>query len=236
MGKKLDLKISESDKRLLIIFLGICLLAASYFFVFSKEMSKAQTIEAENEQKEQKVIQLQSKIAREKLIREETEELKEKQEKIKNKYPVDVTEEKVMSIFRDIEKKMDFKVSQISMVKGNSTGGGAYNSATDESSDTESTDSGTDTSTTATAEGKYMAVTVSYKSSYKGLKKFNEYVNKNADRMTIPAIATTFDSETGKLSGTLTLNIYYFPVYGKSYEEPDTTGVGDGVKNIFGSK
>ncbi|MBU5478531.1 hypothetical protein KQI69_04860 [Eubacterium sp. MSJ-13] len=243
MNKKLDLKMSESDKKLLIIFLGICLLAASYFFVFSKGMSKAQSIETENEQKEQKVMQLESKIAREKQIRKETAELKEKQEEIKNKYPVDVTEEKAMSIFRDIEKKIDFKVSQLSFAKGNSSGSAADTSTTADSSDSESTDSdlGTtdssaDTSASAVVQGQYMAVTVSYTASYSGLKKFNQYVNKNADRMTVPAITSTFDSETGKLLGTLTLNVYYLPNNGKTYEEPDTTGVADGVKNIFGSK
>ena len=45
MKKKFEMSISESDKKLLIIFLAICLLAASYFFVFSKGMSKAQTEE-----------------------------------------------------------------------------------------------------------------------------------------------------------------------------------------------
>lgn len=243
MSKKFDLKMSESDKKLLIIFLGICLLAASYFFVFSKGMSKAQTIETENEQKEQKVVQLESKIAREKEIRKETAELKEKQQEIKDKYPADVTEEKAMSIFRDIEKKMDFKVSQLSFVKGNSTESVSADTSTESSdSDTENTDSADNTSDASAAsagaalQGKYMAVTASYKASYNGLKKFNQYVNKNADRMTIPSITTTFDSETGKLTGTVTLNIYYLPVDGKSYEEPDTTGVADGVKNIFGSK
>lgn len=232
MGKKLDLKISESDKKLLVIFLAICLLAASYFFVFSKGITKAQEIEEKNVQKEQKVMQLESKIAREKEIVKETEELKEKESEIKNKYPVDVTEEKVMSVIRDIEKNMDIRVSQISFIKGNSTGG------QEQTENTESSEGSTTQETEAvnTISGKYMTVTTTYKASYVGLKKLNQYVNKNSDRITIPAISTTFDKETGKLSGTLALNFYYLPVYGKSYEEPDVAGMSDGVKNIFGSK
>ena len=232
VNKKLDLKISESDKKLLVIFLAVCLLAASYFFVFNKGMTKAQDIEAKNEQKEQKVLQLESKIAREKEIVKETKELKEKEKQIKNKYPVDVTEEKAMSIIRDIEKKMDFRANQISFVKGNSAGGQEQVEAANSSED----NSTEETNTSNTAEGKYMAVTMSYKASYSGLKRLNQYVNKNSDRMTIPAISTTFDSETGKLTGTLSLNFYYLPTYGKTYEQPDVAGVSDGVKNIFGSK
>ena len=122
MKKKFEMSISESDKKLLIIFLAICLLAASYFFVFSKGMSKAQDIEDKNIQKGQKVMELQSKIAREAAIRKETEELKEKEEELKEKYPKDMTEEKAMSIIRDIESKMDFKTTQIAFVKGNKAG------------------------------------------------------------------------------------------------------------------
>lgn len=235
MAKKIDLKISESDKKLLVVFLAICILAASYFFVFDKGMTKAQEIETENEQKEQKVLQLQSKIARENEIRKETEELKEKQEQIKNKYPIDVTEEKVMSIIRDIEKKMDFKVSQITFIKGNSLTEQQQTQATEsaEASESSSTDAA---SKESMMTGKYMSATVSYKASYRGLKMINQYVNKNSDRITIPAVSAAFDSETGKLSGTLTMNFYYLPVDGKEYEEPEVSGVTDGVKNIFGSK
>ena len=35
------LKISDSDKRLLLIFFAIVIVACSYFFIFNKGMSKA---------------------------------------------------------------------------------------------------------------------------------------------------------------------------------------------------
>lgn len=233
MKKKFEMSISESDKKLLVIFLAICILAASYFFVFSKGMSKANEVEESNVQKEQKVLELQSKIAREAAIKKETAELKEKEQEIKNKYPTDMTEEKAMSIIRDIESKTDFKTTQITFIKGNSEAGGT---TTQDSSDTTAdTASESDTKTDSTT-GRYMEVSLVYKASYKGLKKLNEYVNKYSDRMTIPSINATFDSETGKLSGTVTIDMYYLPVDGKEYEAPDVSGITDGTKNIFGSK
>lgn len=237
MKKKFEMSISESDKKLLVIFLAICLLAASYFFVFSKGMSKAQDIEDKNTQKEQKVMELQSKIAREVTIRKETEELKEKEEELKEKYPKDMTEEKAMSIIRDIESKMDFKTTQIAFVKGNNAGQNAYAAQSSESGNSESdtTSSGNGAASAGTA-GKYMEVTIVYKASYKGLKKFNEYVNKYSDRMTIPSINATLDDATGKLAGTATVDMYYLPVDGKDYKAPTVNGVTDGTKNVFGSK
>ena len=169
MKKKFEMSISESDKKLLIIFLAICLLAASYFFVFSKGMSKAQDIEDKNIQKGQKVMELQSKIAREAAIRKETEELKEKEEELKEKYPKDMTEEKAMSIIRDIESKMDFKTTQIAFVKGNKAGQNAYAAQSSESGNSESdTTSSENGAASAGTAGKYMEVTIVYKASYKG--------------------------------------------------------------------
>ena len=42
------LKISDSDKRLLLIFFAIVIVACSYFFIFNKGMSKAANIEEQN--------------------------------------------------------------------------------------------------------------------------------------------------------------------------------------------
>ena len=42
------IKLSDSDKRLLIIFVSILMVAASYFFFFNKSMSKASEVEDSN--------------------------------------------------------------------------------------------------------------------------------------------------------------------------------------------
>ena len=182
-------------------------------------------------------MELQSKIAREAAIRKETEELKEKEEELKEKYPKDMTEEKAMSIIRDIESKMDFKTTQIAFVKGNKAGQNAYAAQSSESGNSESdTTSSENGAASAGTAGKYMEVTIVYKASYKGLKKFNEYVNKYSDRMTIPSINATLDDATGKLAGTATVDMYYLPVDGKDYKAPTVNGVTDGTKNVFGSK
>ena len=227
MKKKFEMSISESDKKLLIIFLAICLLAASYFFVFSKGMSKAQDIEDKNTQKEQKVMKLQSKITKQVTIRKDTEELKEKQEELKDKYPNDMTEEKAMSIIRDIESKMDFKTTQIAFVKGNNAGQNAYAAQSSESGDSESdtTSSGNGAASAGTA-GRYMEVTIVYKASYKGLKYGSILLCRSPGRN--PSFSPA------SIAGLV--DMYYLPVDGKDYKAPTVNGVTDGTKNVFGSK
>lgn len=64
------------------------------FFCIQQRYEQGSDYEDKNTQKEQKVMMLQSKVAREVTIRKETEELKEKEEELKDKYPNDMTEEK----------------------------------------------------------------------------------------------------------------------------------------------
>ena len=53
------LKISDSDKRLLLIFFAIVIVACSYFFIFNKGMSKAAKIEEQNMTDRAKVQQME---------------------------------------------------------------------------------------------------------------------------------------------------------------------------------
>lgn len=53
------IKISDSDKRLLLIFCAIVIVACSYFFIFSKGMSKAAKIEEQNTADQAKVQQME---------------------------------------------------------------------------------------------------------------------------------------------------------------------------------
>ena len=52
--------------------------------------------------------------------------------------------------------------------------------------------------------------------------------------MTISDTSASFDSETGGLSGTMTLNMYYLMNTGKEYIPPEFEGISKGVTNIFG--
>lgn len=240
------IKISESDKRLLIILLAVVLLAASYFLVFNSGMKKAQEIETANLTDNQRVMQLESMVARQESIVQETEELKQKEKAIIAKYPVDVTEEKVISIVQDIENRMDFKVDQITFMMDNLVGTADAAADTESTSTEDTTGESTETSSgTGTAEaatdsflgvtGGYASITLNYTASYTGLKKMVDYVNQSSDRMTMTAITSTFDEETGKLTGVLTLNMYYIKGTDKEYEPPVIDGIDKGVSDIFGS-
>lgn len=257
------IKISDSDKRLLIIFFAIVLLACSYFFVFNKGMNKASELEAQNAEDRAKVQQMQQMEASLPQVKENIENMKQTQADIIAKYPSDMTTEKSIESLQDYEDhSSDFHITDITFAMrmplvgtadttaaGSSTDAadnstettdGAADSAADDTSattDTQSTEDGTDDAATdaSVVAGYYASIGIRYEASYSGLKEMIAYVNEFKDRTTITQFSAAFDDATGKLTGEMTLNMYYITNTGKDYVPPVFDFMPKGVSNIFGN-
>lgn len=263
------IKISDSDKRLLIIFFAIVILACSYFFIFNKGMTKASELEAQNEQDSAKVQQMQQMEASLPQVKENIENMKQTQADIIAKYPSDMMTEKSIESLQDYEDhSSDFHITDITFAMrmplvgtadttaagssadtADETTDGTTDSAADDTSattdttaDTQSTGDGTDDATTdASADtsgnvaGYYASIGIRYEASYSGLKEMIAYVNEFKDRTTITQFTAAFDDATGKLTGEMTLNMYYITNTGKDYVPPVFDFMPKGVSNIFGN-
>lgn len=261
------IKISDSDKRLLIIFFAIVILACSYFFIFNKGMTKASELEAQNEQDSAKVQQMQQMEASLPQVKENIENMKQTQADIIAKYPSDMTTEKSIESLQDYEDhSSDFHITDITFAMrmplvgaADTTAAGSSTDETDSSADTadgaadsaagdtsatadtQSAGDGTDDAATdASADtsgnvaGYYASIGIRYEASYNGLKEMIAYVNAFQDRTTITQFTAAFDDATGKLTGEMTLNMYYITNTGKEYVPPVFDFMPKGVSNIFG--
>lgn len=265
------IKISDSDKRLLIIFFAIVILACSYFFIFNKGMTKASELEAQNEQDSAKVQQMQQMEASLPQVKENIENMKQTQADIIAKYPSDMTTEKTIESLQDYEDhSSDFHITDITFAmrmplvgaadttaEGSSTdetdssadtadgaadsAAGDTSAAADTTADTQSAgektdDAATDASadTSGNVTGYYASIGIRYEASYNGLKEMIAYVNAFQDRTTITQFTAAFDDATGKLTGEMTLNMYYITNTGKEYVPPVFDFMPKGVSNIFG--
>ncbi len=253
------IKLSDSDKRLLIIFLAIVIVACSYFFIFNKEMSKAQNLEDQNTTDSATVQQMETMEAGLPQVRENIKAMKEKEKEIIENYPSDMKTEKVIETLQAIEddNEGNFHISEITFLMNNplvaatdanaaATDDGSTDSTdtsaaeSTESSDseqsTENADSTTDDATSASkpVAGYYASIGIKYKANYLGLKDMINYVNEFKDRTTITKFSATYDSETGGVTGEMTLNMYYLNNTGKDYVPPIFDHMLKGTDNIFG--
>lgn len=71
--------------------------------------------------------------------------------------------------------------------------------------------------------------------TYASLKDMVEYLADQTGRMTLDNVTASFDSSTGNLTGSITVNLFSMAGTGKTYTEPDAGSVAYGTDNIFGT-
>lgn len=77
--------------------------------------------------------------------------------------------------------------------------------------------------------------TMQFTCTYASLKELVDYLASQKGRTTIDNINASFDSTTGNLTGTLSVNLFSMTGTTNSYTEPDAGSVAHGTGNLFGT-
>ena len=219
-------KLSDSEVRLLLLFLSILMFAAAYFLSFQRNMERAEEIEALNEQDRATVQLLESMVARRPAIEAQTEEYRQEIADIIAKYPPTVPTEKAIEIVQDIEDRTGMTVSSIGFSMNNLV------------LDLASSAPMVDEDGQAASSGVYSigysdTIGMSYEATYSDFKDMIAYIHGLSDRMTISSVSATYDSVNDMVSGGITVNMYYLTNTGKEYIAPNIPNNDKGVPNIF---
>lgn len=128
-----------------------------------------------------------------------------------------------------------------------SSDGSSSDSSSDASSDSSDFDGSSDSGADGSEDGNSGAVkaseyylynypvTFSFNVSYSGLKTAVQYIEDYGERMTIDDISVAYDDSTGRLTGTMVLNMYTMTGTPKAYLAPAIDNMKLGVANLFGS-
>ena len=257
----LDLSsISNREKRMLLMLFGVILMVLSYVAVFRPQMDKASEISAQNETLDSRLDELLSMAAKKEYYQRETQNMQDEIDKYCEQFPADIKEEDGIVLAQNIEKASGITIDTVGtgvrlMVSDDGTVDEGSteqqqtlseqdNAATKEQVDkiegnteaTTETQQQTDDALIEDSPTLYRTQdTLSYKGSYENLKKVVTYINGQTGRMTVDNITMTFDSGSGGLTGTMTVNIYSMSGIGNQYSEPDAGTSTYGKKNLFGT-
>ena len=75
--------------------------------------------------------------------------------------------------------------------------------------------------------------TMQFTGTYASLKDMVDYLADQTGRMTLDNVNASFDSSTGNLSGSITVNLFFMAGTGQTYTEPDAGSVAYGTDNNF---
>ncbi|MCR5459719.1 MAG: hypothetical protein K6F51_07475 [Acetatifactor sp.] len=206
------ISITDSEKKLLFIVLAIGILAAAYFFGFTKLNEQAAVIEASNVQDEATKTQLEGMVARQAETERETEGFKQGIKDVIAKYPSLIPQEKGIYLVQQAQDIVNFDVSAINFKLRNHAQSFSGENA---------------------PAGKYDLLVVTFNSNYDQFKELLKYIAAFPDRSTLPAINVAYDEMSGNLKGNINYKMFYLENSGKAYEEFPPTEIPSGKAGIF---
>lgn len=260
----MNTSISKKDLKLLLYTGGILILIVGYFLGWKHFQQKQETLSAESETLTQELNKLNDIYMNGENYKNQTAVCNTNIQQIYDSYPVEVKEEDAILYARDLEQEYDITISNVGIAKANQLyllGSGAVDAQNDTAEiDTADASAGTDTTTADTSatassgiDGELglldasqvtlpqlalynTEVTYDFTVGYEDGKSVFASILAYADKRNVPSISLSYDGESGKLSGNMTVNMYYMT--GRedaAYKEPSSGVHSLGVKNIFGT-
>lgn len=213
-------KIPQRQVKRFLILITLLIIAASYFFGYQKFSKKTDLLIDENRTLTSERNELQQKNNNKENIIRETEEMKEKIEYLLNQFPSTLTQDKTIMFIHNLAEHAGMTIKMIGLSENELF----YPlSGPDGSSDTDQ------------LLGFKTKVTISYESTYEGLKNCIDYIHSYKDRANIPSFNASFDHATGNLSGTMSIDFYALAGIDREVKEETIDGVRIGTDNIFGT-
>lgn len=247
------MSISERDKKILIVFVGILIFALVYYFPIRSYTEDAEKLNTENVGLTAKLAELEAKVARESEIKAETTNYEADTLALVAKFPSFLQVENEIMDIVGLEKELKVEVPLITVntpveMKGSdapeaeTTEAPPQEVATEEAPEAASTTeapAADETGVAPAVANKYklydMSTNINYKGGYDSLKKFLDKIAKSTDKKSINSVSLTFDNKTGNLDGNIVYDSYFLAGSDRPYEEIITKTIRHGTKNIFGT-
>lgn len=250
------MKISNRDKLLLIGFIGILLAVCSGYFIYMPTMEKADALEAENAQLQQRISDLSVKMEQKDSYIADTQSMKQETEAIYQRFPVDVREEDALLLAINQELISPMVINNVSI--------GTYEfvaipdipeedvdhtyeideveeyeaqeGMTDDAAAIQEVEADNTSASDVTSPLVNRNITINYLCTYAGLKRGIKNISVQDNRMSIDNLTVVYDDTTGLLAGTTSVDMYCAPGQSdKEYVQPNFSSVLLGTDNIFGS-
>lgn len=237
------MKVKESDIQLLIGAIGVFLAVCTYFFVYVKFSDKADALETENVSLQSRVATLEVLDQRKEEYASATEDMRRYITNFENRFPAGILpEDSIMNILH-LEEATDTKVASLGFGTDTEVPYVAAQSAADAgttdtaATDTTSVNGPVTTVGTTYADTRLYEVPLSFsiECSYNDFKGLVRYIYNLQDRESIRAVSLNYSTDTGALSGNMTMSTYYLQGTDKVYSEPVIPNMEMGVDTIFGN-
>lgn len=236
---------TTKQKRIVLILAGVLILLVTFFLVFQKNMEKIQALKLENVELSGQVdflSQLQIRVDEMKLT---SEQKLQETEAYTRDFPCKMTQQKVISsLYRLwVDSGMELRSIKPGSEQVFFKGGEFLSLSSDgfssgEAQNTETSEAELNPEVKVPINemvGKVTSYDLDVTGTRKQILNAFDWLSDNKEHMSLSKISLSFDSSTGKLSGSLSVNFYCMNGNGVPYEEPDISGIIIGNEDVFGT-
>ncbi len=202
-----------------LLFLIVAIIVVAYRFGYMRYTDMADDVKKESKQIKTRIIELNEKIAMRPLYEEAIADSAKRIAEITAKYGPGNSAEKDIMLVRDFETRTKGTVSSASFTDDTIA---FVSSGTNENGD-------------PTVSAYTSSLVMNYELDYFGLKRATDFIRKYHERMTVENFTASVNEETGKLTGSMTLNLYAMKTADKIYTDPEIPDIIIGTDNIFGT-
>ncbi len=215
------MKISKHDQKLILVLLGIAVFLAAYFGICKSFNDRKADAEAQITQLQAEVETLSAYSSSQAAYQDEINKIGDSIAKELLAYPSDVRSEDLIMYVTELESGLGISVHGISIASPEVV---AKFTVPNKSS------------------GSYqlvpvvaikMALTIDCSLNYTQLKNLINYVNLNSNKADISDVSVSYDSQTGGLSGSVTIDKYFISSADYTYTPTTIPSVVKGTKDPF---
>lgn len=235
---------SINQKRVILILAGIIILACTFFLLYQPNSDKVTELQTETADYQSQINFLSTLQIQVNQLKTVTPDYTDEMTEFMDKFPSRMTQPKaIYNVYRMMiktgirVKAIDPGVEQTFFSAGNFLGmDGTGTTDTDAAASPGGVEADPEILVPVNKMvGKVTAYELTVSGSLKQIEKALDWISENEEHMSVTEVTLTYDTSTGKLSGTMTVNYYAMNGNGVMYEEPDISGIMIGSKNIFGT-
>ena len=234
-------RLSLGQVRVLLIIAGILVLVLTFFCIVQPNFNRAQSYDTKTEQANAEIKELQEMDATNADLESFTSLYMEGYDEFIESFPVKITQQKSIYLLYRLMISSGIDIQSISPTDsvpfyymGNVvTSEGDRQSLQEEVAATELNE--IDVVPLFEMIGSQASYTINLSGTTKQIYDCLDWISDNSEKMSVGDVNVQFDSSTGRLNGSITVNFYCLLGNGVPYEDPDVSGFTYGVDNVFGA-
>ncbi len=215
------MKLSNRDKKLLLILGILVVVLIPVFFVFKPYSEKAAALKEENATLKARLDELEVLYKNKDSYLESIGKMDEDSTAIMSGFDEGLNQENIIMFIHRSEDDIPFIIEKM-----------VFSDAVTTVLKAPTTDAEGNRTEGLSFVSKQTSV--EFNTTYQGLKNYLASIRDNADRMNLSALTVEYDEGTGRLTGGFTLTQYAFVGDGRTYEDAGIPSLERGNDSIFG--